>query len=63
MKRRLMFPIMLELLGIAMIGSGVGVEIAMHAEVGYVLISVGSVMVAGGGVIWGKFVRGSRGGK
>ena len=58
MKSRLLFPLTLELLGIAVIGGGIGIEVAMHADIGYVLISVGSVLVAGGGVVWGKFVRG-----
>jgi len=62
MRRGLLFPIVLELLGIAIVGAGVGVEVVMHAEVGYLLITCGSVLVAGGGVIWGKFIR-SKGSK
>ena len=60
MKRRLLFPISLELIGIAVIGGGIGVEVAMHADLGYILICVGSVVIAGGGVIWGKFMRSGR---
>ena len=52
-----LFPITLELLGIATIGVGIGIEVVMGADVGFVVISVGSCLVAMGGVIWGKFVR------
>ena len=52
-----LFPICLELLGIAVIGTGVGIEIGMGADFGYIAITVGSVLVAAGGVVWGKFVK------
>ena len=52
-----LIPIALELLGIAAIGTGIGIEIALGADIGYLTITIGSVMVASGGVIWGKFVR------
>ena len=57
MKRRLMFPLTLELIGIAVVGSGIGIEVAMRADIGYLLITIGSVIVAGGGIVWGKFMR------
>lgn len=57
MKRRFMFPLILELVGIATVGGGIGIEIAMKADIGYVIISVGSVLVAGGGIVWGKFIK------
>ena len=52
-----LLPIMLELFGIAIIGAGIGIELIMHADIGLVTITIGSCFVAGGGVIWGKFVR------
>jgi hypothetical protein len=52
-----MLPIALELMGIAAIGAGIGVEIAAHADVGWVLVTTGSLLVAAGGVIYGKFMR------
>jgi len=61
MRHRLLFPIVLELLGIAIVGAGIGIEIVMHADFGFVFITIGSVMVAGGGVIWGKFMMSKRG--
>lgn len=53
-------PIALELIGIATIGAGIGVELMAGAHIGLVIITVGSCLVAVGGVIWGKFVRGGR---
>ena len=55
--RRKLIPIALELVGIAVIGAGIGIEFAYEADWGFVLITSGSLMVAMGGVIWGKFVR------
>lgn len=55
-----LLPIVLELMGIAAIGTGIGVEIATHAETGWVLVTTGSLLVAAGGVIYGKFVWGGQ---
>lgn len=60
MHRIKIFPIALELFGIAVIGAGIGVEIATHADIGWITISVGSCLVAIGGVIWGKFMKKGR---
>ena len=56
MNRKLV-PIALELVGIAAIGVGIGVELATHADVGWTIVTTGSCLVAVGGVIWGKFMR------
>ena len=53
-------PIALELMGITAIGAGIGVEIAAHADIGWVLVTAGSLVVAAGGIIWGKFMRGGK---
>lgn len=53
-------PIALELIGIATIGAGIGVELVMGAHIGLVAITIGSCLLAVGGVIWGKFMRGGR---
>ena len=47
----------LELFGIAVIGCGIGIELMMGAHIGLTVITVGSCLVAIGGVIWGKFMR------
>lgn len=57
MKRSLLIATCIELLGITAIGSGIGIEIAMGADVGYLLVTVGSAFVAGGGIIFAKFIR------
>ncbi len=55
-----LIPITIELVGVAAIGTGIGVELATHAEIGWALVTTGSCLVAIGGVIWGKFMRGGR---
>ena len=47
----------LELAGIATVGTGIGVELATGADTALVVITIGSCLVASGGVIWGKFMR------
>ena len=54
---RKLIPITIELVGIATIGVGIGVELATHADIGWGLVTTGSCLVAVGGVIWGKFTR------
>ena len=55
-----LIPITIELVGIASIGTGIGIELATHADVGWALVTIGSCLVAIGGVIWGKFMLGGR---
>jgi len=52
-----LLPISLEIVGIAAIGIGIGVELATHANIGWAIVTTGSCLVAIGGVIWGKFMR------
>ncbi|AQY72700.1 hypothetical protein B1772_01110 [Dehalococcoides mccartyi] len=59
MNRKKILPILIELTGIAAIGSGIGIELATHADIGWVVVTSGSCMVAIGGVIWGKFINSS----
>ena len=56
MKRKLI-PIIIELAGIAVVGTGIGLEIALGGQVYLVMITAGSCLIAAGGVIWGKFMR------
>lgn len=58
MKTWHLLPISLELLGITMIGVSIGVEIVLHADMGFLMMTIGGWIVAIGGVIWGKFVKG-----
>lgn len=55
-----LIPIMIELVGVAAIGAGIGVEMATHADIGWIIVTTGSCLVAIGGVIWGKFVCGGK---
>ena len=56
MKRKLI-PIIIELAGIAIVGTGIGLEIALGGSVYLIMITAGSCLIAAGGVIWGKFMR------
>ncbi len=49
---RQLIPVIMEVIGVAAIGVGIGVELATRA-----LVTSGSCLVAIGGVIWGKFMR------
>lgn len=52
----MVFSIVVEITGIAAIGTGIGIELATHADVGWAVMTIGSCLVAIGGVIWGKFL-------
>ena len=56
MKKKLI-PICIELVGISAVGVGVGLEVAFGGEIYLITITVGSCLVAAGGIIWGKFMR------
>ena len=56
-RRALIAAVALEVLGIALTGGSIGVEIATRAELGYVLITGGSCLIAAGGVIFAKFMK------
>ena len=61
MSRRLfILAVGIELTGIALVGTGIGVELATGAHLGYALITGGSILVAAGGVVFGKFVKANR---
>ncbi len=52
-----LLPVTLEIVGVAAIGVGIGVELAAHADIGWAMMSIGSCLVAIGGIIWGKFMH------
>ena len=58
MKRKLLIPIIIELTGICIAGIGLGLEIALGGDAYLIMITAGSLLIAVGGVIWGKFMRG-----
>ena len=53
----LLAAILIELLGIAAIGVGIGMEMAHGGELYLVVITGGSCLVALGGVLFGKFFK------
>ena len=57
MSKKMFIPIVIELVGIAGIGVGIGIELATHADLGWAVVTSSSCLVAIGGVIWGKFMR------
>ena len=57
MSKKMIIPITIELIGIAGIGVGIGIELATYADLGWVVVTGSSCLVAIGGVIWGKFMR------
>jgi len=58
MKR--LIQIVIELTGIAVTGVGIGLEITFVGSIYLVMITTGSCLIAVGGVIWGKFMRGGK---
>ena len=60
MKKRHLIPIVIELTGIATVSVGIGLEIALGGAAYFVVITIGSLLIATGGVIWGKFMRGGK---
>lgn len=53
-------PISIELAGILFLVMGIVVEIVTRAELGYILISVGSAFIAIGSLIWAKVFKVSK---
>ena len=53
----LLAAILIELIGIATTGVGIGLEIARGGEAYFVVITAGSCLVALGGVLFGKFFK------
>jgi len=49
--------IALESVGVSGIIAGITIECIMRADVGYVVITAGSLAVAAGGLIWAKLVK------
>ncbi len=60
MKKKHLIPICIELVGIAVVGAGIGLELAQGGAVYLIMITAGSCLVAAGGIIWGKFMRGGK---
>ena len=57
MRRMLYTALGVEILGIGVVSVGIVYEIQYGAAAGLIAITVGSVLVAAGGIIWGNFGR------
>jgi len=49
--------IALEAVGIVAIIIGIAIEAIMHADIGFIAITGGSVIIATGGLLWAKVIR------
>jgi len=49
--------VILEVVGIIVVCVGIGIELAFKAEIGAITITVGSVLLAGGGMVYAKFYK------
>ena len=52
--------VFLWIVGLCIASAGIAVELTMKANIGFVLITAGSVVVAGGSIIYAKLVRGGK---
>lgn len=57
MKKRHLIPIVIELVGISVVGVGIGLEMAQGGAVYLIVITTGSCLIAAGGIVWGKFMK------
>ena len=53
--RKFWIPTIVELVGIGLMCTGLGYEMAYKADLGYVIMTTGSVLIAAGGVLYAKF--------
>jgi len=62
-KRLYIFAIIIELFGISLCSAGLTYEFVTHADFGYILMSTGSTLVAGGSLLFAKVAPWLRGEK
>lgn len=60
LKKKHLIPIIIELVGIAIVGAGIGLEVAYGGQIYLVMITAGSLLIATGGIIFAKFMRGEK---
>jgi hypothetical protein len=49
--------IALEAIGVIAIIAGITIEATMQADIGFMAITGGSVLIASGALIWGKLIK------
>ena len=47
----------LEAVGISAVILGISIEVTMHAQIGFIIITSGSALAMGGGFIFAKIMR------
>ncbi len=57
MTKQKLVAVIIEVTGIVVTSAGIGVELATHADIGWVTMTVGSLLLAIGGLIYGKFIQ------
>ena len=57
MKKEHLAPVIIELIGISTVGVGIGLEIAYGGPIYLVVMTIGSIVIAIGGAVWGKFIK------
>jgi len=60
MKGKPLIPILIELIGISVVSVGIGLELAFGGQVYFAVITAGSLLIATGGIIWGKCLHSNR---
>ena len=54
-RRRFWIPTLIELCGATLLATGLGYEIAVGADIGYTIITAGSLLIALGSILYAKF--------
>ena len=54
-RKRFWIPTLVELCGATLLAAGLGYEIAVGADVGYIAITAGSLLIALGSILYAKF--------
>lgn len=49
--------IALEAIGVVAIIAGITIEATMQADIGFIVITGGSVLIAAGGLLWSKLIK------
>lgn len=56
MKKKFLYPTIIEVVGIIIVAIGIGIEVSKEAELGFILITGGSVLIAAGALIYSKLI-------
>lgn len=57
MKDSKLLAIALEAVGISAVILGIAIETTMHAQIGFIIITSGSVFIASGGMLFAKIIK------